>query len=221
MLPYLDDFMFMKRGFLLCARLARRVEGDFIRAGLKINVPKCHTIPAQQLRQLGFDVDLAEGVFRVPEDRWVELKLAVDELLSARHGRVLARKLASVTGTVLSTHLSWGPVTQLYSRHLYALINSVWSLNHWFVLTEGAVNELLFWQGLPRLRFEGPIWPPAGGVAVRMASDASDIGWGGAHSSRCPGVRPRVLLSGGERRVVDVSGAARSSKVFTGYGFIV
>ncbi len=84
-LPYLDDFLFMKHGFWQCARLARRVEGDFIRAGLKINVPKCNTIPAQQRRQLGFDVDFADGVFRVPPDRCDALKLAVDSILSARH----------------------------------------------------------------------------------------------------------------------------------------
>ena len=82
-------------------------------------------------------------------------------------------------GAVLSTHMSWGPSNQLYSRHLYALINSLMSLNCWVVLTEGAINELLFWQGLPRLKFEGLIWPPASGVAIRMASDANDIGWGG------------------------------------------
>ncbi len=62
---------------------------------------------------------------------------------------------------------------------MYALINSVWTLNCWVVLTEGVINELLFWKGLPRLRFVGPIWPPTGGVSIRMASDASDFGWGG------------------------------------------
>jgi hypothetical protein len=103
----------------------------------------------------------------------------VDSILAARHGRVQARKLASVTGTVLSMHLSWGHVTQLYTRHLYVLINSVVSLNSWVVLTEEVVNELIFWQKLPRLRFEGAIWPPMEGVAIRMAYDASDIGWGG------------------------------------------
>ena len=44
---------------------------------------------------------------------------------------------------------------------------------------------------------------------------------GGAHSARCPGVCPRVILSGGERRALDVSGAARSSKVFEVDGFLV
>ncbi len=47
MLPYLDDFMFMERGFWQCVRLARGMERDFFLDGLKINVPKCHSILAQ------------------------------------------------------------------------------------------------------------------------------------------------------------------------------
>jgi len=105
-LPYLGDFMFMKHGFWQCARLARRVEGVFIRAGLKIIVQMCTTIPAQQRMQLCFDVDFADGVFQVPTDWYDARKLAVDSILSARYGRVQARRSASVTGTVLPTHSS-------------------------------------------------------------------------------------------------------------------
>ena len=107
--------------------------------------------------------------------------VSVGRTLSAHKGRVVARPLASITGTVPlpSMHLSWDPVTQLYTTHMYALINSVWTLNYWVLLTEGVINKLFFWKGLPRLRFAGPIWPPTGGLSIRMASDASDIGWGG------------------------------------------
>jgi hypothetical protein len=62
-LPYLDDFMFMKQGLYTFVRLARRVEEDFVLAGLRINVPKCRRIPAQQRRQLGFEVDFAAKKF--------------------------------------------------------------------------------------------------------------------------------------------------------------
>ena len=106
MLPYLDVFMFMKRGFRQCVRLARRVDKDLFLSGLKINVPKCHMIPAHQRRKLGFDVDFAAGEFMVPEDRWEALMASVDRTLSAHKGRVVARSLASITGTVLSMHLS-------------------------------------------------------------------------------------------------------------------
>ena len=62
-LPYLDDFMFMKTTFWHCVRLARRVHRDFVRVGLKINAPKCSPVPAQQRRQLWFVVDFEEGKF--------------------------------------------------------------------------------------------------------------------------------------------------------------
>ena len=39
---------------------------DFFSAGLIINVPKWCLTPALVLRQLGFDVDMAEGNFRAP-----------------------------------------------------------------------------------------------------------------------------------------------------------
>ncbi len=89
---------------------------------------------------------------------------------------MVALSLASITGTVMSMHLSWGPVTQLYMRHMYDLINFVWTLNCWVVLTEGAINELIVCKGLPRLRFAGLIWPPTRGVSIWMASDASRFG---------------------------------------------
>ncbi len=94
--------------------MARRVERNFVRAGLRINVPKCHSIPAQHRRQLGFDVDFAQGKFQVPADRLEALKVSASVLLSARNGRVQARSLARLTGTVISMRMSWGPVTQLY-----------------------------------------------------------------------------------------------------------
>jgi hypothetical protein len=103
--------MFMERGFWQCDRLARRVEKDLFGAGLKINVPKCHAIPAQQRRQLGFVVDFVAGEFKVPEDRWEALMASVGRTLSAHKGRVVFRSSGSITGTVLSMHLSLRPVT--------------------------------------------------------------------------------------------------------------
>ncbi len=84
LLPYLDDFLFMAKGFWQCARLAKKVEADFVLAGLRINVPKCHALPAQERRHLGFDVDFADGNFRVPVDRWEALRKAAEGLVGAR-----------------------------------------------------------------------------------------------------------------------------------------
>ena len=120
-LPYMGNFMFMKQGFGACVRLARRVEGDLVRAGMRINEPKYRRIPTQQRRQLGFEVDFAAGKFQVSADKWEALKVSVESILVARQGRFHARRLRSVTGTVLSMHLSMSPMTELYTRHLYSL----------------------------------------------------------------------------------------------------
>ena len=178
-LPYLDDFLFMKQGQQACSRMARRIEQDFFSAGLQVNVSKSCRSPCHKLRHLGFDVDLLEGKFRVPADRWEALQASVSAILAVRGGRVQARRLASLVGTVISMGLAWGPVTQLYSRHLYSVINAVSSLNCWVEISKEAAEELLFWQQLPRLRFEADIWPCTTGLAVRVATDASDMGWGG------------------------------------------
>ena len=55
------------------------------------------------------------------------------------------------------------------------MINSVFFLNYWVTLTEEARRELLFWQQLPRLRFDADICPPLIGVSIRVATDASDF----------------------------------------------
>ena len=41
------------------------------------------------------------------------------------------------------------------------------------------MGELLFWQHLPRLRFETEIWPSLKGLSIKVATDASDFAWGG------------------------------------------
>ena len=124
-LPYLDDFFFSKKGEQACLRLCLRVRKDFFSAGLIINVPKCCLTPALVLRQLGFDVDMAEGKFRVRVNRWEALQSLTDSILSSRGVRVHARKLASLAGTVISMRLACGPVNHLFTRNIYVPVHSV------------------------------------------------------------------------------------------------
>jgi hypothetical protein len=93
--------------------------------------------------------------------------------------RVQARKFASLVGTVISMKLAWGPITQLHSRNLYHNLNNVLFLNCWIIINDEALNELHFWNDLRRLRFESDIWPSSSGLSIKIANDASDIGWGG------------------------------------------
>ena len=67
------------------------MEADVVRAGLRMYVPKCHTLRAQQGRQLGFDVDFADGKFRVSVDRWEALHEPIKGLVGAKHDRGFPR----------------------------------------------------------------------------------------------------------------------------------
>ncbi len=126
---------------------------DLFLAGFIINEPKCSLDPALCLQKLGFNVDMGEGKFRVPIDRWEALQSKTDAILSAKGGRIQARKLSSLTNTLISMMLAWGLDPQLYTRHMYALIISVFFLNCWVAFTKETRGELLLWQQLPRIRF--------------------------------------------------------------------
>jgi hypothetical protein len=147
-------------------------------ASLTINWEKSDGTSLQERLHLGFVINLAEGLFKVPIRRWQGLKASIGLILSSKNVRVQARKLASLVGTVVSMKLAWGPITQLYTRNLYH-INNVLSLNCWIAVNDEALNELHFWNDLPRLRFESDIWPSSSGLFIKVATDASDIGWGG------------------------------------------
>jgi hypothetical protein len=53
--------------------LAKIVEEDMRRAGLAINQSKSDGTPKHDRVHLGFDVDLAVGLFKVPLMRWEAL----------------------------------------------------------------------------------------------------------------------------------------------------
>ena len=135
-LPYLDDLLVMITGCEACRTLARIVEEEMRLAGLTINWEKSDGTPLQERIHLGFVVNLAEGLFKVPIRRWEALTVSVGLILSSKGVRVQARKLASLVGTVISMKLAWGPITQLYTRILYHILNNLLSLNCWININD-------------------------------------------------------------------------------------
>ena len=94
---------------------------------------------------LGFVVDLAEGLLKVPTTRWEAHRVVADDILGSKGVRAQARKLASLVGTVISMKLTWGPITQLYTRDLYHILNNIVSLNcRVTVGDDEALNEPFF-----------------------------------------------------------------------------
>ena len=99
-LPYLDDFLFLICSYDAGVRLRSIIENDMRLAGLSINWDKSDNNPLQERIHLGFIVNLAEGLFKIPAIRWESLHKDVESILYSHNGRVQARKLASVVGTI-------------------------------------------------------------------------------------------------------------------------
>lgn len=175
LLPYLDDFL-----FAIAERLhqtAAYIRSMFAAAGLQVNEEKSSFDPSQICTHLGFEVDTAAGLFRVPQGRWDNLLDSIDRLLTARH--VTVRGLASVAGQVVSMHFALGPVARMMTRGMYRCINDAsvgWDCH--ITLSDEAREELVFWQGVPRERYTAPIWRSAAVAALTVNVDASAYGWG-------------------------------------------
>jgi hypothetical protein len=105
-LPYLDDFLFLICGYKAGIRLSLIIEEDMRHAGHSINWDKSDRIPLQERIHLGFVLNLAEGLFKIPIARWESLHVDIDSILNSRSGRVQARKLASLVGTLISMKLA-------------------------------------------------------------------------------------------------------------------
>jgi hypothetical protein len=64
-------------GYKACLDIARIVEKDMCLAGLNINWDKSDGTPLHERLYLGFDVDLASGICKVPLARWEHLHIDI------------------------------------------------------------------------------------------------------------------------------------------------
>ncbi len=129
-LPCLDDFLFLIWGYdASIHRLSCIIEEDMRRAGLSINWDKSDRTPLQERVHLGFVVNRA--FFLILVARWDSPRVDINSILGSYNGRVQARKLASLVGTIISIKLAWGPVIQLHTKSLYYILNNVVYLNCW------------------------------------------------------------------------------------------
>ena len=89
-----------------------------------------------------------------------------------------ARKLASISGTLISMGLALGPVARLWTGSIYHQINSHQSWDRKIMLTSESRHELEFWN-MCFYEYNGqPIWPIASKCTTTSYSDASARGWG-------------------------------------------
>ncbi len=88
------------------------IRADILRSGFLLSDPKCVWEPQQCFEMLGYEVDTAEGLFKVPASRLGKFG-GVLEMVWRLRKSVKARGVAQVVGHILSMRLTIGPVTRL------------------------------------------------------------------------------------------------------------
>jgi len=176
---YLDDGFAVASVQPEAMYLASCLKRGLGRCGFLINEAKSNLVPHQHGEYLGYIIDLHQGRFLVPEDKVQNLIHMIESLLNHPVQHVLARRLAQVTGTIISMGLALGHVARLFTRHMYVLINSVPLLQHRVLLSKNVLGELAFWlQNFTSLAGQ-PIWRLSPKIDVITYSDASSSGWAG------------------------------------------
>ena len=174
---YLDDGIVSVKALEAQAiAVSELVQDTLTKAGLVINKEKSRFTPSKQASWLGFDIDLAQGKIRVPQEKLHAVKLLLQTTVS--ESIVAVRLIASVVGKIIAMSLALGDIARLRTRCLYSIIQSRASWSDRVVITPEAKEELLFWIANID-SFNGRcLWRAPSAVRV-VYSDASNTGFGG------------------------------------------
>ena len=155
--------------------LSTLIQNDLRQAGFITNIEKCNWVPSRCTTWLGFDINLERGQLAVPERKIVSLQSQLRQIVSQKF--MPARRVASITGRIISMSLALGPIARFMTRGLYAALNKRQSWCQWIEVTPEALLELKFWLYNLEMYNGQNIWhSPA---AYRLVySDASDTGYG-------------------------------------------
>ena len=175
---FIDDGLGTKEGHNLTKMDSNLVRESLGCSGFVANHEKSHWDPTQELTWLGNTVNLNLGTFTVSRKREDALLAALD-LMSHNLPFTSARKLAKLTGKIISSKWVLGDIIHLKTRHLYRVISTrkSWdgtlSLNHY----PEAITEIIFWKkNFKTLNIRG--FSQVTCPAVIAASDASATGLG-------------------------------------------
>ena len=176
---FLDDGLGFNELYNFTAVESYSVRSDLLKAGFILADHKCFWEPSHHCIWLGIEIDLAAGLFKIPKNR---IQNAVEDLKIFNVDRPFVRKVASITGKIISMQPIIGNVAYLMTRSLSQDIASSNSWNSRIKLCDQSVSEIKFWKS----QFSSSrvndltsckIRNTASCTAV-VYSDASDTGYG-------------------------------------------
>jgi hypothetical protein len=187
-LPYLDDFLFALRR--ACPGTANMIVELLQSLGFVINFGKSVLSPTRLIDSLGHSVDSVDMLFRLTGRRIVKFDAAAAAVFDAlEDGLAPARLVARVAGHIAAAALVFGREGRLYSHFLMDSLVDVardadvvgraaWSRR--IFVGPAALAEIRLWRGRLKQDASSDIRRRFRGSAqVLLASDASDLAWGG------------------------------------------
>jgi hypothetical protein len=123
---------------------------DLISFGFLLAEGKCQWEPIQQTIWVGYFWNTCEGVLKVTQERIDQTESLLQFFItSVCKGIVLfsVKKIACLTGQLISMMSVFGSVVRLRTRYLYECVNSRASCNAPVKISSGAFDELIYWRG--------------------------------------------------------------------------
>ena len=141
---YLDDGLGACPSFTSALEQSSSVRADLVSSGFVPSESKCNWFPTQDIKWLGLDWDLRTPFLSIPKLKIERLPVAIDEALA--NERISARRLATVTGLIMSNVVVFGNICKFMTKALHGVIETRTGWNSCVILDSRAVHELQFWR---------------------------------------------------------------------------
>lgn len=140
---YLDDGILCAQSYSLTKFQAGLVQNDLRNAGFIVNLKKSHLEPAQIGTWLGFNIDTTKMEFSVPKEKIIKLLHLLSIAVNSKS--VSAKLISIIAGSLISMSIAIDSLTRLFTRQMYAFIESRINWYSSMDISEPLKKELLFW----------------------------------------------------------------------------
>ena len=154
------------------------VRADLAKLGFLLSVDKCVWNPSLIQTWLGYILNMSENRLYVTDTRVSNLRESISSVL-ANPQKVTARRLAEVTGRIISMHKAIGSAVYLYTRQMYLTIETRDSWDSFISCSPRVINELQFWHNNVSQLNGRDLFDKTQVFDSVVYSDASQLGYGG------------------------------------------
>ena len=144
---YLDNGLILADSESSSLKFTKFIIDSLVSAGFYINEKKSTLNPVQDLEWLGLCWNSAEFILYIPERRISDTEITIDRVISLLP-HLPVRRLASLTGKIISLFPVMGNIVRLMTRRCHVAIESrsSWDRDLNVSVIDSIIPELTFWR---------------------------------------------------------------------------